>query len=195
MSPLEQIKQGIMNSSWSMVCDGYKNLTGETIELPPPIGIDSIAGKTLQKIIDILVDDILVDSGKVAFTMTSTETTKKKKSGRPKGKNKKSSTNKPVSADGKDDSLQLSDNKRTIVQREVGSVQFITNDPDPEEIKRNKIKAAKTARAKQALRRPAIKSYDAQCSECKETFRSDRPTGEMGQKCNKCLMDKKNRFT
>lgn len=193
MSPLEQIKQGIMNSSWSMVCDGYKNLTGETIELPPTIGVDSIAGKTLQKIIDILVDDILIESGGVALAKAATEAAKKKKPGRPKGK-KKSTKNKPISADGKDDSLQLVDDKKTVVQKRVGTVQLITNEPDPEEIERNKAKAAKSARTKQALRRPATKSYDVKCSECEGTFKSDRPSGEMGQKCNKCLADKKSRF-
>ena len=194
MSPLEQIKQGIMNSSWAMVCDGYKNLTGEKIELPPTTGIDSIAGQTLQKIIDILVDDILIESGKLESTSGEIETTKKKKPGRPKGTKKKSSKIKPVPTNGEDDSLQLVETNRTTEQREVGNVQLITNEPDPEEVRKNKIRAAKTARAKQATRRPADQSYDVKCSECESTFKSERPGGEMGQKCNKCLMDKKGKF-
>jgi hypothetical protein len=188
MSPLDYIEDGIIQGRWDRVCEGYKLLTGKSLPTP----------KVNEFFETISVEDAL---SKIARIVSNTSlqpaeetSSKKKKPGRPKGKKKKSSKSKPVSADGEDDSLQLAETGRTTEQKEVGNVQLITNEPDPEEVARNKVKAAKSARNKQTLRRPVVKSYDVECSECQSTFKSDRPGGEMGQKCNKCLMDKKSRF-
>ena len=188
MSPLDYIEDGIIQGRWDKVCEGYKLLTGKSLPTP----------KVNEFFETVSVEDAL---SKIARIVSNTSIepveeagSKKKKLGRPKGKKKKVAKSKPVTASGKDDSLCLAETERTTEQREVGTVQLITNEPDPEEVARNKVKAAKSARNKQAPRRPVVKSYDVECSECQSTFKSDRPGGEMGQKCNKCLMDKKSRF-
>lgn len=174
MSPLEYIEEGIRTGNWETVCEGYERLTGKQIPLPNKSTTDTEFA--LQQIADIVL----------AAMINPTITPTKKKIGRPKGSKKKVTTE-----DGEDASLLLDISKRTAVQRKTGGTQLITNDPSSEEIEQNKVKATKSQRSKIKLNRKTPKMYDVECNECEKTFKSHRKSGELGQKCPKCLRDKK----
>ncbi len=188
MSAIEDIEEGICQGNWETVCKGYEQLTGKSLLVPNVEG----AVSALERIYDIVTTAIMES----ATTYIELEATPQKKSrGRPKGSGKKTTKKKTtITKDGEDASLQLNVDKRTVVQREIGGTQLITNDPDPEEIEANRVKAAKTRPNKLQLKRQPTRIYDVKCNECENTFKSDRPGGEMGQKCFKCLHEKKSRF-
>lgn len=188
MSPIEYIEEGIRNGNWETVCEGYERLTGKALPLPTVSMTMNEAEDALCKIADIIIESQLRASSILTKqTIKSEEIPKKKPRGRPKKKN-------TISSDGKDSSIKIDDSKKTIIQSQTGETQFITNDPDPEEIERNKAKAAKASIAKTALKRKVPRSYDVKCNECEKTFKSDRPQGEIGQKCPKCLSNNKGIF-
>jgi len=181
MSPLEYIEQGIVDGNWKFVCEGYKQLTNKVLPLPMTITKTHEALREIAIIIhNILPQDYKVKSRPI-----------KKKSGCHKRNNKKKSS---TTTEWEDTSLQLDDNDRTSIQKEVGGIRLITNDPNPDEIRSNKVKAAKAQENKTKLNRPPIRTYKVECNECGEKFESERPNGKMGQKCRKCLNDKKDRF-
>lgn len=165
MSPIEEIADGIHAGDWQTVCQGYEKLTGEWIS-PPSMENDDI--KDALKQIKDIASSVL--NGPIAEICDLPTKSTKRKPGRPKANKKKVK-------------------KKIDVQEETGKTRFITNDPDPEEIAKNKERAAKVNRVK---RKPPV-IYDVECNECGKTFKSDRPDGEMGQKCRKCLMGKKER--
>ncbi|KKN98956.1 hypothetical protein LCGC14_0142010 [marine sediment metagenome] len=171
MSPIDYIKQGITKGSWEDVCQGYSLLTG--ISLPVP-QIEEFIGT-------FSAEEALANIGAIVSNTSIRKTTnpEKKKSGRPKGSGKKKKKTKEV----EDDSILTDDNTH-----------FITNSPDPEEIEKNKQKAMKTRNNKTRVKRPPATIYKATCSECTEFFNSDRPNGEIGQKCPKCLKGTKGRL-
>lgn len=192
MSPLEQIKQGILKGDWEIVIDGYRNLTGELLYIDTNSNttvamrqIYDIAAKTLNTCLPETTNYQLAEG-----TIIKHIPTKKKKKRRLKSGNKRGD----VTVDDEDASLQLDTSKRTVVQRETGGTQLITNEPDPEEVKKNKIKAVRSQKNKTKLDRQTIKIYDVKCNECEQTFKSNRRSGKMGQKCSKCLQEKKSRF-
>lgn len=181
MSPIEYIAEGIRQGNWEIICEGYERLTGEALPLPTTSTTTSEAEDALRKIKNI-ISNTPVEFKKI---------TKKKLRGRPKGSGRKKVA---TVTDGEDCSLQLNDSNRTIVQKEIGETQLITNEPDPKEIEKNKAKAMKARRNKIKLDRKASTKHDVKCNECEKIFKSDRPKGEMGQKCPGCLRDKKSRF-
>lgn len=181
MSPIEYIEEGIRNGNWETVCEGYERLTGKALPLP-------VTDKT---------EDALRQIGNIiSTTLGSVEKEhekmpKKKRPGRPKGSDKKKVA---IATDEEDSSIKLDDNKRTNVQKEIGTTQLITNEPDPKEVKANQTIAAKTRRNKIKLNRKATTQHNVKCNECDKTFKSDRPKGKMGQKCPQCLKEKKSIF-
>lgn len=196
MNPLEQIKEGIVKMNWTTVCNGYEALTGEFLhsEQEPETGDK----KALQQIYDIVALAI-EEPGYVPSTFVNiadiSPKPKKKKSGRPKGSRKKTSKKSTsVDKDGEDSSLNLDPDKKTVVQQQTGGVRLITNELDPIEVEANKILAEKSRINKTSAVRSKIKKFDVKCSECDNEFKSDRPGGEMGQKCKRCLMGTKSRF-
>lgn len=188
MSPIEYIAEGIRQGNWETVCEGYERLTGEA--LPIPISTTSSqAEDMLQQVADII-------SSVSAEPIPATKKPAKKKPGRPKGSGKKKTIQKTTATkNGEDSSLQLDDNNRTMVQKEAGGVRLITNDPDPEEVKRNKAMSEKVGQNKVSLDRKTTGKYSVKCNECEEMFESDRKGSEMGQKCPDCLRGKKSRFS
>jgi len=193
MSPIEYIKEGIREGNWETVCEGYERLTGEALQLPGTTTASNDAECALRQIADIVLG-----LPKIKSTTTSVEKPpklEKKKSGKPKGsKNSKTKKKSIVTTDGEDTSILLNDSDRTTVQRQEGGVRLITNDPDPKEVERNKKRALKARSNKLKLDRPVARKYEAICNECEGTFEADRPSGEMGQKCPKCLGGQKSRF-
>lgn len=185
MSPLELIERGIREGNWEVICNGYKLLTGKALSPPKVHQFEEVLA--LQKIIAI-AQKAVGCVGEFPQTETVLHSTKKKKRGRPKKKS-------IGTDDGEDTSIQLDDDKKTIIQKTTGKTQLITNDPDPEEIEKNKIKAVKSQQNKVKLNRKATQIYRVKCNECEEEFDSDRPDGELGHKCKKCLRDKKSRFS
>lgn len=184
MSPIEYIKEGIRQGNWETVCEGYERLTGEIIPLPTTT--TNNAEVILQQIIDI-VSSTHIDCDIKPPT--------KKKPGRLRGDGKKRVEKKvTVNKDGEDSSILLSDRDRTTVQKDVGTTQLITNDPDPTEVEANKAKAKRASRNKLKLNRKTTTTYEVKCNECDNSFQSTRPKGEMGQKCPECLIGLKGRF-
>jgi len=184
MSPLGRIKAGIVEHDWIMITKGYEELTGETLSffVVPTASVKT--EEALRKIAEIVFDVLDIksvaedenecdsvtvgDSAKIQLTVTN---------------------------DGEDFSLQLDEDKKTNFQKEAGSIQLITNVPDSEEIERNKIKAVRAKAKKITLARSAIQIYNVECNECGKTFKSDRSSGQLGQKCKNCLKNAKSKFT
>lgn len=182
MSPLDYIKEGILKGNWETVCEGYERLTGEAL-LHPEDSSSSQARIALDKIREI------IDTSNIEERVPSG----KKKAGLSKGTRKKKKTK--MRDDDEDTSICLDENKITSTQRETGSTQLITNKPDRQEVEANKKKAIRSKANKAQINRQVARTYDVKCNECEQTFKSDRPKGEMGQKCSGCLNDKKSRFT
>lgn len=188
MSPIDYIKEGILEGNWETVCEGYERLTGEALTLPFPTTVTTPKDveNALRQISDIIVS---VLDGPIVEICNATTKTKKRKYSKKKVKKKAT-----VTKDGEDSSIQINDKDRTVVQRETGGIQFITNDPDPKEVEANKKKAERSRKNKMLLSRHTTRIYNVKCNECQESFNSNRPDGEMGQKCPKCLRNNKSRF-
>lgn len=140
-------------------------------------GYERLTGEGLPVPVGIIKNDDAEDAlRKISNIISSvpiepireTEKPAKKKPGSPKGSKKK---------------------------KKVTNKQLITNDPDPEEVEKNKIKAEKANKNKAKLNRQVVKKHEVECNECSNTFKSDRPSGEMGQKCPDCLSGNKDRFS
>jgi len=200
MSPLEYIEEGIKEGNWEKVCEGYERLTGTALPLPVERpGEVRQAHEALQQIVAIASEILPVGETVSQSTVVEPE---KKKRGRPKGSGKKKvtqkkkTTKKKQQTDGDDDpTLQLDDDNKTAVQKEAGGTRLITNEPDPDEVEKNKAKAERAKKNKVKLGRQAAQKYRVKCNECGETFESDRKGGVMGQKCPSCLREKKSRFS
>jgi hypothetical protein len=189
MSPIEYIAEGIRTGNWDIVCEGYERLTGETLSVPSAKAF--IAKLTIQDAEAALrqVADMLSN----VLELQQTPTTKPPKALKKKVSRKKTSKkSKSVNKDEEGSPPDIDSRRKTAVQKQTDGVRFITNNPDPIEIEKNKILAEKTKTIQ--VKRPQINSYDVECSECDSMFQSNRPGGEMGQKCKKCLMGTKSRF-
>lgn len=185
MSPLEYIEAGILEGNWEKVLEGYERLTGKSLPYPRSTKITD-AEEAIQKILQIVAcfaQDTISQSVKE---------TPVKQSGKIKRKKLKTTT---ITEDGEDMSIQIDESQKTPEQKNCGGTRFITNDPDEEEIATNRNKAKKARKNKQQLQREntAIK-HMVQCNECGNEFPSIRSGGEIGQKCPKCLRDKKSRL-
>lgn len=192
-SPIEYIKEGILKSNWETVCEGYERLTGEALSLPATSPTDRDALQQIYDIVAMAVEEPgYVPSNTISELRSSTiKAPKRKKTGR----SKKSETKNTVTTDGEDSSIDLDNDNKTITQKETGGTRLITNEPDPEEVEKNKIRAKRVNKIKSKLDRPVAETYKVKCSECEKSFKSDRPQGEMGQKCKECLNDKKGIFS
>ncbi len=187
MSPLEYIKEGILNGKWETVCEGYERLTGETLKFPKNateslkikdalMDISAIASTVInliERTEEGEQDPLTIEQHLIEKTIKKTTKKKKRKKTVPNF------------------STEIKESDKTCVQKETGGTKFITNEPDPEEVRINKEKAKKTQRSKLNLKRKGHEKFKVKCNECEKTFDSDRPDGELGQKCNKCLLHNK----
>ncbi len=185
MNPLEYIEEGIHDGDWEQVCKGYELLTG--IGVAPPDNNMIVVKNALKQISKIIstTSDILRYEQKE---------TQEKKTHKTKTRKKKTRKKKTKIVNEEDTSLQLDVNNRTVVQKETGEVQLITNVPDPKEVADNKIAAEKSRKNKNKLNRQTNTIYKVECNECEKPFDSDRPQGQMGQKCPSCLRNLKKKF-
>lgn len=206
MTTLELIETGIVEGDWGLVCEGYRALTGKEIPVPPGKIARGDLEDGMRRISDIvnrtLVGVASTDGAELLDTpQTSTKENKKKKKkkvGHPKKKVKSNAEVAHTSPafnpdDEEDSSLNLDDSNITNVkfnQTKPNEFQFITNEPDPEETKKNKARARNTTKI---IRKPPRK-YQAKCSVCSNKFESDRKTGKIGQTCRNCLNQGKSRF-
>ena len=194
-SPIDNIGEGILDGNWKTVCEGFEQLTGQCLPVPDQMNY----AEAMQKIYDItsralgldVIAEICVEEAEVETTISKKKRGKGKKVKKTKKTRKKKTPT--ISKEGEDSSIVLQTDSRTPGPRSTGTVQHITNIPDPEEVKRNRAKAAKTGRSNLAVR-PVSKKYKVECNECSTKFESDRPSGEMGQKCSKCLSGRKSQF-
>ncbi len=196
MTPLDWIKQGITEGCWESVCKGYETLTGDIIPIPPRPLLKCNLENALRDISDLVIHALDPNKSmnmikKILPQESVTKTVGKNKNvGRPKKDKRKNGT---INEDGEDSSLELDPSQITpmkAAQEKLGESQLITNIPDPDEVKKNLAKAKRTTR----VRRESPKKYKAECSECSSKFDSNRPTGEIGQKCPNCLKANKGRF-
>lgn len=185
MSPIEYISEGIRQGNWEIVCEGYERLTGVALPLPTTHAITNKYEDVLHKILDIV-------SNAISKPIVELEKIPKKKKYNRLNKSPKKKTTRAI--DEEDDSLKLDDRKKTIVQKEIGGTRLITNEPDPKEIKKNIARAKRTNSNKLMINRKVPIKHLVNCNECEKTFKSDRPKGEMGQKCDQCLKEKRGRF-
>lgn len=187
-SPIDYIEEGIRSGDWETVCEGFERLTGKSV---PPPSVDGLVN-TMQKIHDITSSALGLDLIAEICVKEEEGTNKKKKTVKKtkKTKKKKAPT---ISKEGEDSSIVLQDTNRTPGPREAGTVQYITNIPDPKEVERNKEKAARTDRANFEQRPVSIK-FKVECNECLKDFQSDRRKGKMGQKCPKCMNSRRSQF-
>jgi len=193
-SPIDDIGEGILAGNWKTVCEGFERLTGQCLPVPGQMN----APEAMQKIHDIAETalgldvnaEICLEEAEVESATSTRRRGKRKKVKKTKKTGKKKA--KTISKEGEDSSIVLEGNRRTPGPRDIGTVQHITNVPDPEEIAKNKEKAAKTDRT-HFEKRPT-KTYKVQCNECLRDFESNRQTGQMGQKCPSCLNGRKSQF-
>jgi hypothetical protein len=199
MSPIEYIAEGIRQGNWETVCKGYERLTGIALSLPAEQLYSEQSNQTqqlhnvLQQIVNIASEALPTEETIVHSIIVEPKQPKRKKRGRPKTSGKKK-IKKEIILDANDSTLQLDDNKKTVIQKKTDGVRFITNNPSSEEVEHNKIKAEKAKKNKLKLKRRSMETYKVKCNECEEIFESDRPDGEMGQKCSKCLRGKRSKL-
>lgn len=187
MSPIECIKNGILKADWSIVCDGYKQLTGDII-VPPCITNIVDALKRINEISNIVLTESITDKPNSKLKKKVNKKSQKKI-------NKKNiDKNYEINVNGEDTSIVLDESDKTPVSKQIDGVRLITNNPDEEEIRKNKIKAENARENKLKIRRQIACMYTVKCNECQEEFQSTRPSGKMGQKCGKCLSVAKSRF-
>ena len=185
MSPIDYIEEGIRTGNWEKVCEGFERLTGQS--LPMPIEKPGECRKTqdaLRQIISI-ASEMLPTTEELLIRRAP------KKKEKPARKSKKSAKKKKD--DKEDNTLILEGQTNTPVTPQVGDMQLITNDPDPDEVARNEERASRARKNKAKLGRGQTMEYDAKCNNCEETFKSKRPDGEIGQKCPSCLKSMKKR--
>ncbi len=184
MSPLEYIANGIRKGNWETVCEGYERLTGESLPSPAEKQVEAT-----------LTREVLSQIVEIASSFLGEPTVEpKKKRGRPKGSGSKTKKKKTVTEDGEDSTVNLDDKNKTVISKSPGKTQLITNDPDPEEVKRNVIKHERASANKAKLNRQDVTTYKVECNECHKDFQSNRPSGQIGQKCEKCLSGLQGRF-
>lgn len=193
-SPIDNIGEGILDGNWEIVCEGFERLTGQRLPIPGQTD-DSEA---MQKIHNITSSALGLDLiAEICTEEAEVKTTASKKK-RGKGKRAKKTNKKKkstISKEGEDSSLVLQNSSRTPgPTKDVGTVQHITNTIDPDEVERNKEKAARTNRVNFEKRPVDNKKFKVECNECLNDFLSDRRTGKMGQKCPKCLNGRKSQF-
>lgn len=189
-SPIDDIGEGILDGNWETVCEGFERLTGQCLPVPDQMN----SAEAMQKIHDITSSALGLDLI-AEICGEETEEPKKVKKKVKKTKKTREKKAKTVSKEGEDSSIVLQNSSRTPgPSKDAGTVQHITNTPDPDEIARNKEKAARTNRANFDQRPVSDKKFKVECNECLKDFESDRRTGKMGQKCPTCLRGRKSQF-
>lgn len=185
MSPIELIEEGIHGGDWEQICKGYELLTGKGIASPcQDMTVVKDAFKQISKIISTTLDDLKYEQKEIP----------KKKTYCLKKRKKKVKKKITVTAEGEDNSLQLDEKNKTVVQKETDGTRLITNDPIPEEVAYNKIAAKRARENKNKTKRQVAKTYQVKCNECEKSFDSDRQSGQIGQKCPQCLRSRKSIF-
>jgi len=196
MSPLEQIKEGLSQCDLEMIRKGYEQLTGESLLLPNLTTPNQLHAQcVLQEIAD-LARQVLHPETEEPKKVSKKKTSKKNaKKTIPKSRVKKTKKKTTVTKDGIDSSVQIADKDMTPLAHETDGVRHITNEPDIEEVAQNIKRSARSRPNKLRGVAQTTATYDVKCNECEKTFESDRPGGEMGQKCKKCLRSKKSMFS
>jgi len=196
-SPIDNIGEGILEGNWEIVCEGFERLTGQRLPIPGQTD-DSEAIQKIHNITSSALGlDLIAEICDEEAEVETTTSTKRRGKGKKAKKAKKASKKKKstISKEGEDSSIVLQDRKRTPgPSKDAGTAQHITNTADPDEVARNKEKAARTNRANFEQRPVDSKKFKVECNECLNDFQSDRRTGKMGQKCPKCLNGRKSQF-
>jgi len=167
MSALSKIKEGIMTTDWLLVCDGYKDLTGESLECPEiPENNNSHILKKIRQLLDSCDTQAIAENTRDKTSQTDDNDYEKED----------------------DETIVLDGSKITpTTAQEANKVSFITNNPKPQEIDRNRERASNKTR----IRREPYKTFKVKCNECEEQFDSAIQSKSMGQKCPQCLSKKK----
>lgn len=199
MSPIEYIEEGIRKGDWQIVCEGFERLTEKSIPLPTAkVGLSA-----LREIHDISAEALGLVCLLPLPTGGASETTveekkvsrsKKKKTSKKVVMGKPKADDNPPEEDREDSTLRMEDGI-TPMKAEQGGSRLITNEPNEGEVIKNRKEAGRSKQNKLQLARAKPRTYKVNCNECDKGFDSDRPGGEMGQKCPKCLAAKKSVFT
>lgn len=178
MNPLETIENGIAEGNWVRVCQGYEDLTGKVIKSK---GISNSSDQLIKQIEDLLNDykkNIILDPEKSENRMNI----------KSSDLNKIAKSKEPIVFD-KHKTPPIVDTNIIKKSGYYGNeTKPLTEDVSPEEINKNKEKAAITKERK--TKRNPPKKYNVKCSQCEQNFESDRQESkDFGQKCSKCLRD------
>lgn len=202
MSPIQLLRDGIINGDWGMVCAAYNGLTGETLERPSDDNGRAVSA--LREIIK-MASAGLGDCGtpSPSSTLILPGQTNPAPVLLPSVLSVRSVTS-AAPPDGKDDPdfIMKTDidgpgpEEPTVEQQGEPNVYgvpvtVITQDGasiKPGEVQRNERKAAAAAARKE--NRPAPTTWKAVCSVCEREFDSLRkPSTDIGQRCPKCIKD------
>lgn len=163
-NPIEQIKNGIQKRNWKEIEAAYFALTGENI-LGKNIDMDLELAKTNQLIKDV---DELMNRYRHTPIMSG-----------EKNKKQKSPPSPPIPPP-----------NETITKGSAPSGHFgnksvpITDEATEKEIQENEARKIKKEK------RESPKTYQVKCSVCEKEFTSyTQPSGELGQRCSKCIRD------
>jgi len=164
MNPLQLIENGLKDGNLELINNGFEKMTGRSIGLPN-LQSNNLDVKHLLLKIQSLISDFLSNNYKENNNHETIEQTANNVS-------------------------YLDDNQITPISKDVGGIRLITDEPDEKEVANNKLKALNKIK----IRRNKYELYDVECNECHETFKSNIASSEFGQKCKKCLGQKKSRF-
>jgi hypothetical protein len=180
-SPIQLIKNGIIANNWSLVCQGYEEITGELIK----------ANEIIESPNELIEEiEQIINKHKKIITPNPDGQTYERNPPEPKNRRQDPPPIKKTVTVGPFVSLDENGNMVPTKKGYYGNdTKPITDDNIPlEEINKNKEKAAITKERK--TKRSPSKKYDIKCSQCEQNFESDRQESkDFGQKCPKCLQD------
>ncbi len=179
MNPIELIKSGVETGDWKKICKAYKSLTGS--EIKPKTKEDC---SLLDVVKDRLDDSDLQLLLKLIYKLVSVDTTTLVKT--------------PKKRQGSDLRLPKAkvDTPKTVVKKSRAGFNTIPTteeghsnkfDSAEEEQEFNRKKAEGTRVKKNEVRRKRPKKHIVECGGCGNDFESKIPSGEIGQRCQKCL--------
>ena len=190
-SPLQVLKDGIINGNWDTVCAGYKQLTGEPIDPPAVKPLENSA--ILNQVLDLLQNPTVKREAKSAPVVNQKQTQKKvsKKTSKKVGKVVKvaKSTKKIIDEDNVFDSdqpLGISTSERGPVNAKKRKMNF------PTEVLYNPLEEQDNAEKKvKKIKRHSYKALMRACSECKSQFDFNKayPVGKLDGQTKSCLCE------
>lgn len=188
MTPLESIKQGILEKDWFLVCEGYSSMTGELLEIPDD---DGVSVNTLKSIIIDCFESYFGRDTNFDQKEQATHPRTNQEIDQQPHQNNNVNDQLP---DDSDTSIKEFDEKiiHTDKTGYYGNKTVLIGD-EPSQDRIEAVKKWKEMDAKRTkIRRPKYEKYKIQCSVCEKEFESVIPPDKkIGQKCSRCMASRK----